>query len=187
MSFSLKEVLTQDKVANVFFNLYERWLDERKYEKPELYGDVLAKALTEAGMEVKSYKVSQKPFGLKAQTDNGNYHVFVKNTGRYLQLCCKSTLPAPEIAKEGDANFKSPGFVYAHGKLEDDLKTDLFVIDLKGHSLKDGLRARYNGKNVVLHLYTNDIGQLTGVATYVDDEDAFNYGRNLVVTKPRLF
>ena len=86
-----------------------------------------------------------------------------------------------------DGQGKRIPWVYAHGKLEDDLKTDLFDVDLNGESVRDGLKALYHGKVVVFHLYRNMHGLLTGIATYADDKEAFAYGRELVATKPSIF
>lgn len=78
-------------------------------------------------------------------------------------------------------------WVYAHGRFEKDLGIDIFDVDRNGEVVRDGMKALYHDKVVVFHLYRNADGQLTGIATYADDEEACAYGRSLVAKKPELF
>ena len=79
-------------------------------------------------------------------------------------------------------------WVYAHGRLEKDMNTDLFSVNLNGATVEDGMKATYKGKPVVLHLFRDrSHGMLTGIATYEDDIEACTYGRSLVKERPSVF
>lgn len=75
-------------------------------------------------------------------------------------------------------------WVYAHGKLEDDMCHDCFYAD--NADVKNGDKAVYKGKEVVFHLYPLR-GRLTGIACYTDDQEAMTYGQSLVKEQPQLF
>lgn len=89
--------------------------------------------------------------------------------------------------------YKRIPFVYAHGKLQDDLGSDLFYLFLPMEwELCDGLRAyvRSSGKPVRFFLYKHPrTFELTGVVVYCDgsDSEAYAYGRSLVENKPDRF
>ena len=98
----------------------------------------------------------------------------------------------PQVVADKGAcpqGYERPAWVYAHGLLENDLKTDLIFVDLKGKTLADRLEAECNGKKVVFHLYKSRFGMLTGAVTYdyAADEEAYAYGRDLVRRRPDTF
>lgn len=86
--------------------------------------------------------------------------------------------------------YKRVPFVYAHGKLEDDLGTDVFYMFLGDNRLCNGLRAyRPNGKPVRFHLYKHPRTlELTGIVTYsCEDRESYEYGKRLVEERPERF
>lgn len=84
--------------------------------------------------------------------------------------------------------YERPGFIYAHGKLEDDMHTDLFYLYLGDYHLQDGLVAYYKDKPVRFFLYRHpDMLRLTGIVAYCDDKEACLYGQNLVKERPDRF
>ena len=191
---TISDILNNKAVANVFFNLYERWLDEGKYEDINDYARFIHRTLGCEGFQTVLIGGTKRPFGIKVRYEGMNVSIFVKRKGNNIVLCataCPEPVAEPSvkavIKPDNEGSYRIP-WVYAHGKLEDDLHTgDLFCTDLNGEVVENGMRATYNGKLVVFHLYRNRFGQLTGVATYADDEEACAYGRNLVATKPDMF
>ena len=145
------DIISKERVANVFFNLYERWLDEHEYEDIVEYGKVLFGAVAKEAEGAVFLSVTKRPFGLKVMYDGVENHIFVKAKGDTLSLCCKSTVSpddkqAPvivsdyeynEMSEKERASYTRPSFVYAHGMLEDDMHIDLFLADLKGNELRD--------------------------------------------------
>ena len=196
MKTIISNIVNNNTVAATFFNLWERWQDEYRYEDIEDYGDAMTFAIRKGGLNCAQLKPTQRPFGVKVSYCGYILHFFVKRSGNHISLCCRtlvkpaSLLTAKAVIKRDGEGLRIP-WVYAHGKLEDDLKTDLFDVDLNGESVRDGLKALYKDKDgvkeVVFHLYRNDFGQLTGIATYADDEEAYAYGRKLVAEKPHIF
>jgi len=89
--------------------------------------------------------------------------------------------------------FHRVHFVYAHGKLADDLGTDIIYLQLFEQRLHDGLIAYTdNWKPVRFHLYKHPRTlELVGIVTYCNSEDkdkeAYDYGRKLVKQKPDKF
>ena len=86
--------------------------------------------------------------------------------------------------------YKFVSFVYAHGKLQDDLGTDLIYLMLGDQKFCDGLIAYTDEwKPVRFHLYKNPRNfETTGVVTYsCEDKEAYDYGRQLVKNKPTRF
>ena len=197
------EIINNDKVANVFFNLYERWLDEWKYDDINEYGKVIADAIVKHGADVVLKACTQKPFGIKVEFKGEVYHLYIKRKGSSAVLCSNTiSIPKPEhkplpklvsayeycqMNEEERKSFVRPGFIYAHGKLDDDMKTDVFNINIDDKDVVDGLKAEYNGKECVFHLYQGHFGHLTGIVTYSDDEEACDYGRKLKEEKPVTF
>lgn len=86
--------------------------------------------------------------------------------------------------------YKRVPFVYAHGKLEDDLGANVIYLFLGDNRLCNGLVA-YTSKRkpVRFHLYKHPRTlELTGVVTYsCEDRDAYEYGKRLVEEKPEKF
>ena len=106
----------------------------------------------------------------------------------------------PRITTEHGLEEKSIGvrntyhrtpFIYAHGKLADDIGSDIIYLQLFEQRLHDGLVAYTdNWKPVRFHLYKHPrTFELVGIVTYCngEDMDAYNYGRKLVEQKPDKF
>ncbi len=197
----ISAILNNERVANVFFSLYERWTDEYKYEDINDYGKALCSAIEKTGTGIVFKSATKRPFGVKVAIDGSVCHVFVKAKGRSLVLCEKvlekrkeggvgNTLVSQDeyddMGEEERSCYVFASYVYAHGELEDDMKTDLVCVR-KGCTLADGLEGEYNGRPVVFHLYDSRFGHKTGVVTYKDDAEACEYGRKLVAEKPRTF
>lgn len=90
----------------------------------------------------------------------------------------------------GDGEYgKRVPYVYAHGKLEDDLGTDLVNLYEGDYHLNNGLVAyTLDGKPVIFFLYKHPtFGHLTGIVCYTDDKEACAYGKRLVESKPKIF
>lgn len=86
--------------------------------------------------------------------------------------------------------YKRPGYVYAHGKLEADLGTDIIYLFLGDQKLCNGLIAyTQDWKPVCFHLYKHPRTlELTGIVTYsCDDEESYRYGKRLVDERPERF
>ena len=74
------QLVNSDKVFNTLFNLYERWLDERKYEDFKDYEEVMKKSI-ENIEGVNFIKGTKRPFGFIVSTENYNVKVYLKNKG----------------------------------------------------------------------------------------------------------
>lgn len=72
------------KIANLIFDLYERWLDEQEYEDINDYLKVIQKSIPEA------FKIHKNPFGITAKCDDGNIQIIVEDKSAYAQLKAKS-------------------------------------------------------------------------------------------------
>lgn len=86
--------------------------------------------------------------------------------------------------------YKRPGYVYAHGKLEDDLGTDIIYLFLGDQKLCNGMiDYTQDYKPVCFHLYKHPRTlELTGVVTYSnEDKEAYQYGKMLVEKRPESF
>ena len=86
---AIVSIINNEKVGNTFFNLYDRWRDESKYEDINEYGKIIADVITK---EFPNYKVrlaqsTKRPFGVKIAVQNTYIHIFVKLKGRYISLC----------------------------------------------------------------------------------------------------
>ena len=85
----VKEVINNKNVSMCFFNLYDRWRDESKYEDINDYGKALHKTIAK---EFSSYTfdyvgATKRPFGVKVKTNNETIHFYTKLKGRYVVLC----------------------------------------------------------------------------------------------------
>ena len=74
-----------DNHANLFFNLWGRWQDEKEYEDIQDYLAVIQKYVPEA------YKITKRPFGVHCMCDDGSIHIQVKRNGNYLKMFGKMT------------------------------------------------------------------------------------------------
>lgn len=187
----INDIVNNNSVANKFFDLWERWQDECRFEDISDYGDAMVFALRKGGLNCAQVKPTKRPFGVKVTYYGYTLHFFIKvKPDGHISFCCKTLVKPAATVKaviKQDGEGQRIPWVYAHGELESDLCTDIFNVNLNGESVRDGMRATYKDKDVVFHLYYNDFGHLTGVATYADDKVAFAYGRNLVANKPHIF
>ena len=86
--------------------------------------------------------------------------------------------------------YKRPGYVYAHGKLEKDLGTDIIYLFLGDYKLCNGLIGyTQDYKPVCFHLYKHPRTlELTGIVTYSsEDIESYRYGKKLVEERPYRF
>ena len=88
----IAEIVDNDNIANVMFNLWERWQDEKMYEDINDYGKVIAEKIQKEfpTWEVKYPSGTKKPFGVKVMVNKVYLHIFVKvKNSQYLVLCGK--------------------------------------------------------------------------------------------------
>lgn len=87
----LKAIVNNENVGNVFFNLYERWIDECKYEDINQYGEVIINSINK---HFPKYGVSlvastKRPFGVKIDLDGQKFHIQMKLKGNYAMMSVK--------------------------------------------------------------------------------------------------
>ena len=87
----ISNIVNNSVVGNTMMNLYDRWLDECKYEDINEYGKVIANTIAK---EYPTYNVSlikgtKRPFGVQIKVCDTNIHVWVKIKGRYASICAK--------------------------------------------------------------------------------------------------
>lgn len=87
----IKAILNSEKLGNAFYNLYDRWLDECKYEDINDYGKALNKVIVSEfpNYGVKLVSSTKRPFGIKLEMDGKKFHVYVKIEKGYIKLCAK--------------------------------------------------------------------------------------------------
>ena len=66
--------------ADLLFNLWGRWQDEKEYEDIQDYLTVIQKYIPEA------YKITKRPFGIRCKCDDGDIHIQVKRKGDYVKM-----------------------------------------------------------------------------------------------------
>ena len=76
--------INDDKVSDLLFNVYERWLNEKEYEDIADYLTAIQKSIPEA------YAITKRPFGIKCKGSDGNLHAFIKRSGNTIQLSAKN-------------------------------------------------------------------------------------------------
>jgi hypothetical protein len=87
----VKNIINNEKVQNAFYNLYDRWEDENRYEDLNEYGKCIMNAIHKNVPEsgAKLVKTTNSPFGIIFNVDNVDFHLYVKVNGGYLVLSCK--------------------------------------------------------------------------------------------------
>ena len=89
----LKELVNNEKIFNTFFNLYDRWQDESKYEDINEYGKVIALTIaTEFPYNVKLIQTTKRPFGVKISTSKGVFQLWIKLKGHFASICGKKII-----------------------------------------------------------------------------------------------
>lgn len=87
----VNSIISCEKVQNTFYNLYDRWLDEYRYEDINEYGKhiigVIAKNFPTYGVSLK--QTTSEPFGIKFKVDDCCFHLYVNIRGEYLVMSCK--------------------------------------------------------------------------------------------------
>lgn len=73
-----------DNHADMLFNLWSRWQDEKDYEDIQDYLIVIQNHIPEA------CKITKRPFGVHCKCDDGIVHVQVKTQGNYLKMFGKT-------------------------------------------------------------------------------------------------
>ena len=88
----VNRVITNKNVQNAFYNLYDRWEDEGRYEDINDYGKALFKAISKNCPYVGAtyVGVTEAPFGVMFGIDNATYYIYVTVNGGYLTLNCKT-------------------------------------------------------------------------------------------------
>ena len=87
----IKQIINNEQVGNAFYNLYDRWRDESKYEDINDYGKAI---LSTVKKQFPDYNISligstKKPFGVKLDVEGIKVHLFAKIKGGYLCVCAK--------------------------------------------------------------------------------------------------
>lgn len=84
----LKTVIDNSNVSNAFFNLYERWLDECKYEDINDYGRFLVATISQnfPSADIKYISSTKRPFGVKALFNSKPVHFSIHRKGDYASL-----------------------------------------------------------------------------------------------------
>lgn len=87
----VNSVITNKNVQNAFYNLYDRWEDEGRYEDINDYGKTLFGRINKNCPNVGAtyVGVTEKPFGIKFVVDDKCFHLYVKIERSYLVLSCK--------------------------------------------------------------------------------------------------
>ena len=85
----IQEIVNNEKISNVMFNLYERWLDEHEYEDINDYANVIKDVMKNEGYVLPNVVGTKRPFGIKFSSGGVAYHFFVKREGNYMKLALK--------------------------------------------------------------------------------------------------
>jgi len=87
----VKNIINNEKVQNTFYNLFDRWEDESRYEDLNEYGkcimNTIHKNVPDSGATLIS--TTCDPFGIKFNVDSIGFHLYVKVSRGYLVLSCK--------------------------------------------------------------------------------------------------
>lgn len=87
----VKSIINNEKVQNAFYNLYDRWEDENRYEELDEYGKCIMnsihKNVPDSGAKLVNTTCS--PFGIIFSVDDIGFHLYVKVNGSYLVLTCR--------------------------------------------------------------------------------------------------
>lgn len=73
-----------DNHADMLFNLWCRWQDEKEYEDIQDYLIVIQNHIPEA------FKITKRPFGIHCKCDDGIIHVQLKCQGNHVKMCGKT-------------------------------------------------------------------------------------------------
>ena len=86
---SIRHLVNNERVCDVMFNLYLRWLDEWQYEDINEYGVVLANVIGAEykGCDVVLLKCESKPFAFTFSIDNEKVRLFIKEQGDNVIIC----------------------------------------------------------------------------------------------------
>lgn len=79
-------IINSAEKCYLFFNLYERWQDEKQYEDIKDYLKRVQQDYANA------YKVTKRPFAFFFKCSDGNLKVSVKKQGGYIKLSAESVV-----------------------------------------------------------------------------------------------
>ena len=87
----VKSIINNKKVQDAFYNLFDRWEDESRYEDLNEYGKCIMNTIHENVPDSGATLISttSKPFGIKFGVDGKRFHLYVKIEGIYFALSCK--------------------------------------------------------------------------------------------------
>ena len=87
----IKNIINNEKVGNVFCNLFGRWLDEKGYEDINEYGKAICNCINRQypDYNVELVKSTSEPFGVVINIDNKKVHCYAVEKGSYIQLNAK--------------------------------------------------------------------------------------------------
>ena len=88
----IKEIINNQSIGSVMYNLYDRWRDESEYEDINEYGKAIVNSIRKnlPHLEVSFIGATKRPFGVKIQVGDKKAHIFTRIKGSYVQLCAKS-------------------------------------------------------------------------------------------------
>ena len=88
----VKEIINNETIGNVMYNLYDRWRDESECEDINEYGKAIVNSIHVhlPHLDVKLIGATKRPFGVKLQVGGEKVHIFTRIKGSYVQLCAKS-------------------------------------------------------------------------------------------------
>jgi hypothetical protein len=86
----VKSIVSNEKVQNTFYDLYDRWRDECKYEDIEEYGKAIMKSINKnvPNSGAVLVKATKSPFGIKLKVNDETFLLCVKIRGSYLVMSC---------------------------------------------------------------------------------------------------
>ena len=88
----VKEIINNEAIGNVMYNLYDRWRDESWYDDINKYGKTIVNSIHKnlPHLDVTLIGTTKRPFGVKLQVGGEKVHIFTRIKSGYVQLCAKS-------------------------------------------------------------------------------------------------
>lgn len=85
---TLKAIVNKKKVCDAFFNLFDRWRDEEKYEDLNDYGNAIVNVMREEfpHLDITLKQTTSDPFGVTVSTNKGLYKLWTSIKGSYVVL-----------------------------------------------------------------------------------------------------
>ena len=84
----LSKIINNEKVDDVFYNLFDRWLDESQYEDINEYGKTIINVIDSQFPKYKVRLVSSTPdpFGIIMEIDHIQFNIYIQLKGDYAVL-----------------------------------------------------------------------------------------------------